>query len=171
MNKLLIYGVLLALTACGGGGGGGDGGAAFDDNGSSGSNSGGNGATVSLSTVSGSLEVIQTSTDVYETESDRVTFRGGVSYVKSADCGGDTGFTVRVSNAATGDSQRAADRVNCVVIFVLIKAGIWQTGYMLLNTGSNRITITVEGPGARELRKTLVILPIPIDPRSGKGPG
>ncbi|MFB3105261.1 MAG: Ig-like domain-containing protein, partial [Pseudomonadales bacterium] len=83
----------------------------------------------------------RTSSGIYETERSSTIFNGGVSFVDSAECNGHTGIDVTVTNAATGETVNASERVTCDLI---IRVGQWQSGSVALNFGENRITARAE---------------------------
>jgi hypothetical protein len=138
MNKVILIGLALVLTACGGGGGG-------DDGGTPDPGDPGNGATLSLLEVETGFDysVIETSHNVFETTSPTASLRGGMSFVNSRNCGEDTGFSVRISNAANNESRNAVDRVECTIFN--LRGGVWYSGTMSLEVGTNSISITVVG--------------------------
>ena len=134
---------ILVLTACGGGGAGSDGGAT---NGSDGTGDSGGSGNVSITPPDQDLkghreDFTRTSSGIYETERSSTIFNGGVSFVDSAECNGHTGIDVTVTNAATGETVNASERVTCDLI---IRVGQWQSGSVALNFGENRITARAE---------------------------
>jgi hypothetical protein len=138
MKNCFLIGLMFVLAACGGGGGGDDGGAPdpVDP---------GNGATLSLLDVTTGFDysVTQTSQYAFETTSPTVSLRGGMSYVNSRNCGDDTGFSVRISNAANSETHNAIDRVECTIFN--LKAGVWYSNTMPLEQGANNISVSVVG--------------------------
>ena len=134
---------ILVLTACGGGGGSGEGQGTSGSDSTGGSERSGN---ISINPpdqdISGYRDdFTRTSSGVYETERSSTIFNGGVSFVDSAECNGHTGIDVTVTNAATGETVNASERVTCNLIF---RVGIWQSGSVALNFGENRITAKAE---------------------------
>lgn len=157
MNKLLMIGLTLVLSACGGGGGGDpDSDQYWQDDSADGA------GRVSITPPDQDLKgnrgaFTRTPSGAFETERTHATFNGGVSFLNDAVCGGDTGFTVTVTNAATGETKNAADRVNCPLIF---RIGIWQAASIQLAPGSNRITAN----GAGDTDSITVIRIVDLEP-------
>lgn len=139
MNKLIWITMTLALTACGGGG-------ESADTGSLGTGGGDTGGTVSITPpdqdLSGNRSAFtRTPSGAFETELGSMILNGGVSFVDSAECNGHTGIDVSITNAATGETVQATERVNCDLIF---RVGKWQSGSVALKIGENRITAKAE---------------------------
>ncbi len=135
MDKLFLIGLMLALTACGGDKGpeepGGQGGSGFVSINAPDTDTWGNRDAFT-----------QTSAGVFETELTHATFNGGVSVSSDAECGGHTGYHVTVTNAATGETSNASERVDCTLI---VKNGRWQAASVPLAEGSNRLTASGAG--------------------------
>lgn len=137
MDKLLLAGMILVLSACGGGGG--DGGKEPQEWESYGFVS----ITPPDQDLSGYRSAFtRTSSGTFETTLTRATFNGGVSVTDDSECGGDPGFEVTLTNAANGVTTRAAERVNCDLIF---RSGKWQAASVALEIGSNRLTASGAG--------------------------
>ena len=135
---------ILVLTACGGGGGSSDGGVT---NGSDGTGDSGGSGNVSITPPDQDLkgyrrDFTRTSSGIYETERTSTIFNGEVSFADSAECNGHTGIDVTVTNAATGETVNASEQVTCNLL--IIRVGQWQSGYVALNFGENRITARAE---------------------------
>jgi len=138
MDKLLLIGLTLILTACGGG--------PTDptDTGERWTWEDDTDGSVSINPPDhdlrgNSLAFTRTSSGAFETELEYATFNGGVRVTSDSSCGGHTGFEVTVTNAATGETTNASERVNCDLIF---KVGQWQATSIRLEPGNNRITAT-----------------------------
>ena len=136
MDKLLLIGLTLILTACGGG--------PTDptDTGERWTWEDDTDGSVSINPPDHDLygnrsAFTRTSSGAFETELEYATFNGGVRVTSDSSCGGHTGFEVVVTNAATGETKNAAERVNCDLIF---KVGHWQAASIRLEPGNNRIT-------------------------------
>lgn len=141
MDKLVLIGLTLILTACGGGGGG------STDSGERWTWEDDTDGSVSINPPDQDLHgnrsaFTRTSSGAFETELEYATFNGGVSVTSDSSCGGHTGFEVTVTNAATGATTNATERVNCDLIF---KVGQWQAASVRLEPGNNRITASSGG--------------------------
>lgn len=139
MDKLLLIGLTLILSACGGGGGGAaEPGYTWEDDPP---------GFVSINPPDQDLygyrdEFTRTASGSYETELRSTIFNGGVSFVSSAECNGHPGFDVTVTNETTGETVNASERVTCDLIF---RSGKWQSGRIALQLGNNRITASGAG--------------------------
>ena len=139
MKTFILAALTVLVVGCGGGGGDPDSDQFWQDDGA---------GFVSITPPDrgqrGSIsDFTRTSSGIYETERSSTIFNGGVSFVDSAECNDLTGIDVTVTNAATGETVNASEWVSCYNLFI-IRVGQWQSGYVALNFGENRITARSE---------------------------